>query len=54
MGKIDKLIEKIDKLIVDDATVTGDVEDNTAAVDGKCPEGYKWCEKDQVCKKIKE
>jgi hypothetical protein len=60
--QIDDIVEKLDKLLVDDGTVSADV---ATAVPGsgtympknkkenECPDGYKWCEKSQTCKKIK-
>jgi hypothetical protein len=53
------IIKKLEKLLVDDATVSADV---ATAVPGsgtympkkenECPDGYKWNKKTQTCEKI--
>jgi hypothetical protein len=48
------IIKKIDKIVPEEATVTGDVAQNTAkgsvdVVGGDCPDGYHYCEKRKKC-----
>lgn len=48
------LIKRIEKIVPEDATVTGDVAQNTAqgsvdVVGGECPDGFHYCEKRKKC-----
>lgn len=50
------ILNKINKLLIGDETVTGDVASNDAqgsvdVVGGECPDGYYYCERRKKCVK---